>query len=122
MKSRVSFMTSRCLCVKMAKTPHNHDSTYDHNKCPFFPFGSHLLQNALNQVLPFASTLRNLCGVMFKAQYKTNDTRHKNKKKNKEQQREQQRKRSETKRIKARTLFFLCSLGGRRCALVFVST
>ena len=44
----------------------------------------------------------NLCGVMFKAQYKTDDTRHKNKKKKEEQQREQQeqgtkeKKRNET--------------------------
>ena len=36
MKSTVSFMKSRCLCVKMVKTPHIHDSSYDHNKCPFF--------------------------------------------------------------------------------------
>ena len=34
--------------------------------------------------------LGNLCGVMFKAQYKTDDARHKNKKKKEEQQREQQ--------------------------------
>ena len=56
MKSTVSFMKSRCLCVKMVKTPHIHDSSYDHNKCPFFPYGSHLLHNALNQVRPFASS------------------------------------------------------------------
>ena len=97
----------------------------------FFPYGSHLLHNALNQFRPFASSssqavpygrrtitrhkgkeakrngskpercsscvlpcpppaLRNLCGAMFKAQYKTDDTRHKNKKKKEEQQREQQ--------------------------------
>ena len=56
MKSTVSFMKGRCLCVKMVKTPHIHGSTYDHNKCPFFPYGSHLLHNALNRVRPFASS------------------------------------------------------------------
>ena len=57
MKSTVSFMKSRCLCVKMVKTPHIHDSSYDHNKCPyFFPYGSHLLHNAFNQFRPFASS------------------------------------------------------------------
>ena len=66
--------------------------------------------------------LGNLCGVMFQAQYKTDDTRHKNKRRRRKNNNENnnnraQRKRSETKRIKARALFFLCSLGGRRCAL-----
>ena len=56
MKSTVGCMKSRCLCVKVAKASRNHHSTYDHNNCLLFSYGSHLLHNALNQVRPFASS------------------------------------------------------------------